>query len=711
MTAPWAAGITQRTRRHTWWQASRGGEDTAVDSDLPSHDEAPPTPTPPPPPPPTPERVDALSQPGSRSRLQAGIARATQAILAMQRDDGHWIFELEADATIPAEYVLLTHYLGEPNEALEKRIAVYLRRVRLAGGGWPLHHAGGFNMSASVKAYFALKAIGDPVDAPHMREAREAIRANGGAEKANVFTRILLALFGALPWRSVPVTPVEIMFLPRQFPISLSRISYWGRTVLVPLLVLHALKPLARNPRHAGIAELFVRPPDDVRLPRRADHQSQVWFGFFAVVDALLRHAEPLFPKALRRRAVDRAVAFVRERLNGDSGLGAIFPAMANTVMMLDALGYSRDHPDYVMAWQAIDRLLVVRDDEAYCQPCVSPVWDTVLVCHTLLEVGESEAVASAGRGLWWLKARQVLDVKGDWAIHRPLVRPGGWAFQYENPYYPDLDDTAAVVLAMDRYARLLRQQPGAACIAFDEAIARGHEWVIGLQSRNGGWGAFDADNTREYLNHVPFADHGALLDPPTADVTARCVGMLAQLGRDGDAAAMRRGLRFLRSQQHSDGSWYGRWGMNYIYGTWSVLSALRAAGVAAEAPEIRRSVDWLLSIQKPSGGWGEHESSYALGEDGYRPGGCTASQTAWAVLALMAAGEVRHSSVERGIAYLIQTQQPDGFWHEPEFTATGFPRVFYLRYHGYAKFFPLWALARYRRLTAPAPAKESFGL
>ena len=332
-----SADMSKPAPRHAWWRGDAGDEDTGIDSGLPPLED---------PSVPITEPVDAPPRPGSRPRLLDGIARATQAFLAMQRDDGHWVFELEADATIPAEYVLLTHYLGEPNAALEQRIAVYLRRVRLAGGGWPLHHGGVFNMSASVKAYFALKAIGDPVDAPHMQEAREAILANGGAEQANVFTRILLALFGALPWKSVPVTPVEIMFLPRHFPISLSRISYWGRTVLVPLLVLHALKPLARNPRGAGVAELFIGPPREVKPPGRAGHQSQVWFGFFAAVDALLRLAEPLFPKALRRRAVERAVAFVRERLNGDSGLGAIFPAMANTVMMLDALGYSRDHPD-----------------------------------------------------------------------------------------------------------------------------------------------------------------------------------------------------------------------------------------------------------------------------------------------------------------------------------------------------------------------------
>jgi squalene-hopene/tetraprenyl-beta-curcumene cyclase len=377
--------------------------------------------------------------------------------------------------------------------------------------------------------------------------------------------------------------------------------------------------------------------------------------------------------------------------------------------MMFDALGYSHQHPEFVTARKAIDKLLVVRGDEAYCQPCMSPVWDTALVCHTLLEVGTPAASGQARRALGWLRERQVLDVRGDWSVRRPNVRPGGWAFQYENPHYPDLDDTAAVVLAMDRLARLPASEGRE--VDFAEAIERGKEWILGLQSRSGGWGAFDADNTSEYLNHLPFADHGALLDPPTPDVTARCVGVLAQLGRSEDSDALQFALRYLRSEQRADGSWFGRWGINYIYGTWSVLCAFHCAGVSPAATEVRRAVAWLLSIQNGDGGWGEHEQSYALDGNGFRQAASTPSQTAWATLALLAAGEVGNDAVRRGIAYLVGSQQDDGFWQEPEFTATGFPRVFYLRYHGYPKFFPLWALARYRRLLASAPADDRFGL
>src|SRR5262245_46909487 len=384
--------------------------------------------------------------------LDHAIEAATRALLDCQRADGHWVFELEADATIPSEYVLLRHYRGEPVDAeLERKIAVYLRRIQGANGGWPLFHQGDFDISASVKAYFALKMIGDSTDAPHMRRAREAILARGGAVRCNVFTRVLLSLYGILSWRSVPEMPVEIMLLPRWFPFHLSKVSYWARTVLVPLLVLQALKPRARNPRGVTIDELFVQPPHTIGPAAKAPHQRWTWFALFRGIDVLLRPAVKLFPRRLRQRAIDRAVAFVSERLNGEDGLGAIFPAMANATMMFDVLG---DGANAAIARASIEKLLVVGPNEAYCQPCVSPVWDTALTCQALLEVGGCAAAAAAIRGLDWLVPRQVLDIAGDWAARRPDVPPGGWAFQYANPHYPDLDDTAVVVMAMDRARR-----------------------------------------------------------------------------------------------------------------------------------------------------------------------------------------------------------------------------------------------------------------
>jgi squalene-hopene/tetraprenyl-beta-curcumene cyclase len=637
--------------------------------------------------------------------LDRAIDAATAELLAQQRLDGHWVFELEADATISAEYIALQHFLGERDPALEARIARYLRRLQGPHGGWPLVHGGPVNNSASVKAYFALKLVGDSTDAEHMRRARDAILAAGGAGNVNVFTRILLALHGILSWGTVPVVPVELMLLPRWFPFHLARVSYWTRTVLVPLLVLQALKPRARNPQGVRIDELFPGSRPHARRSVRAPHQSRIRFALSAAMDAILHWAEPFIPERLRRRAIERAVAFVAERLNGEDGLGAIFPAMANAVMMFDALGYPRDHPQLAMARGAIDRLLVIGADEAYCQPCVSPVWDTALACMALLDVGDRRALSAAHRGLVWLAHRQVLDTAGDWKDQRPHVRPGGWAFQYANPHYPDLDDTAVVVMAMHRHAHLpgARDEP-----LLRNAIHRGREWVLGMQSANGGWGAFDADNVSEYLNDIPFADHGALLDPPTADVTARCAAMLAQLGDDADEPALAAALAFLRRSQEADGTWYGRWGMNYIYGTWSVLWALAEVGESVQSPEVRRAVDWLIGAQNPDGGWGETADTYDIGYTGDKCGPSTASQTAWALLGLMVVGATHYPSVARGIDYLQRTQGATGFWPEPQFTATGFPRVFFLRYHGYAKFFPVWALARYRALQRQRPGVHS---
>ena len=654
--------------------------------------------------------VDNSQSLPSLDALERHISRASKALLARQRGDGHWCFELEADATIPAEYILLKHFRGEePNLELERLIAVYLRRIQGAHGGWPIFHEGAFDMSASVKAYFGLKMIGDDPESLHMRRAREAILAHGGAARSNVFTRFLLALYGEIPWRGVPTMPVEIMLLPRWFPFHLDKISYWARTVLVPLLVLQALKPRPANPRGVKIAELFVAPPKTVRDWPTGAHQAWLGVRIFGGIDWLLKRTESLFPAGPRRRAIDSARAFVAERLNGEDGLGAIYPAMANAVLMFDALGYPADHPHLVVARQSIERLLVVREDEAYCQPCLSPVWDTALATHALMEAGDKASAVSAQAGLEWLAPRQVLEVKGDWAARRPGVRPGGWAFQYANPHYPDLDDTAVVAMAMDRADRGgLSATPD----AHSGAIARAREWIEGLQSRNGAWAAFDSDNTFHYLNHIPFADHGALLDPPTADVTARCISLLAQLGETRETnSVLGRGIDALLADQEDDGSWFGRWGMNYIYGTWSALCALAASGQDLQSAPVRRAVAWLARIQNPDGGWGESGDSYKLNYMGFEPSPSTASQTAWALLGLMAAGEADHAAVTRGAAYLAATQDEDGFWSEPFHTATGFPRVFYLRYHGYSKFFPLWALARYCNLKRGNSRAPAFGM
>ena len=646
-----------------------------------------------------PEEISA-----SRDLLDMAIEQSSAALFAEQKADGHWVYELEADATIPAEYVLLRHYLGEPVDAeMEAKIGVYLRRRQsTVHNGWPLYQDGGFDISATVKAYYALKVIGDSPDAPHMARARAAVLSAGGAEAANVFTRIQLALFGAGPWDAVPTIPPELMLAPRWFPVHISKISYWARTVVVPLLLLCVLKPRARNIKQVYVHELFSGNP--AKLSSQADHVHLGWKLFFNGLDRVLTRGDGLWPKGLRKRAIRLCEEWVVERLNGEDGLGAIYPAMANSVMMFDALGYAEDHPNRAIARKSVENLLVIKDDEIYCQPCVSPVWDTALAAHAMLEVGSEEAVARAHKALDWLRPLQVTELVGDWAEQRPEVRPGGWAFQYRNDHYPDLDDTAVVAMAMDRAAGLRGDSDA-------EAIFRAREWVEGLQSKDGGWGAFDADNDKLYLNNLPFADHGALLDPPTADVGARCVSMLAQLGEPLDSPRMKAALAWLEKEQEAEGSWFGRWGVNYIYGTWSVLCALGRAAVPHDHPMIAKAVKWLKEIQNTDGGWGESCDSYALDRKGHVPCRSTASQTAWALLGLMAVGETHSAEVERGIAWLMVNQEDDGMWGQELYTGGGFPRVFYLRYHGYPRYFPVWALARYRNLKAANSDKLAWGM
>ena len=657
--------------------------------------------------------MSPVSDAPARDAVEAAIARAAGTLGAEQRGDGHWVYELEADATIPAEYVLLRHWLGEPvDAALEAKIATYLRRRQSAEhDGWPLYHGGSFDISATIKAYYALKMVGDDIAAPHMARARAAILKAGGAEAGNVFTRIQLALFGAHngsdPWTAVPVIPPELILAPRWFPVHLTKISYWARTVVVPLLVLCALKPKAQNPRGVLVPELYSGVPRP--LASQSAHVHHGWKLFFGGLDRVLRAGDGLWPAPLRRHALDLCRAWVDERLNGVDGLGAIYPAMANSVMMYAALGVPADDPRRAIARESVERLLVLKDDgqgggEAYCQPCVSPVWDTALAAHAMLEVGTPESVAQANTALDWLRARQITEVKGDWAEQRAHVRPGGWAFQYGNDHYPDLDDTAVVVMAMDRAAGTRGQ-------ADAQAIVRGVEWTAGLQSHDGGFAAFDADNDKFYLNNLPFADHGALLDPPTADVTARVVSMLAQLGEGNDSPRMKAALAWLEKEQEAEGSWFGRWGVNYVYGTWSVLCALGRAGLGREAPMVARAVAWLEAIQNPDGGWGESCDSYALDRKGHDAFLSTASQTAWALLGLMAVGEARSDAVARGVAWLTAHQGEDGLWGQEVYTGGGFPRVFYLRYHGYPRYFPLWALARWRNLTAGNADRPAWGM
>ncbi|ARO86924.1 squalene--hopene cyclase [Nitrosospira lacus] len=628
----------------------------------------------------------------SSTALKDGLTAAREAMLSLQKEDGHWCFPLEADCTIPAEYVLMMHFMDDVDRDLEVRLARFIREKQdPVHGGWPLYYGGDFDQSCSVKAYYALKLVGDSPDAPHMIRARAAILEHGGAARANVFTRIMLAMYGQIPWRGVPFVPVEIILLPRWFPFHLSKIAYWSRTVTIPLSILCSLKAQAANPRDIHIHELFTVDPENERgyfsVRTRLNR-------LFLLIERIASPFEPFIPPFLRRIALKRAEHWIVERLNGECGLGAIFPAMVNASEALALLGYPYEHPYREQCRRALRGLLVDEGERVWCQPCTSPVWDTVLTSLALQE-GMGIDEKPIRKALDWLIPNQILDAPADWQEEHPGLSGGGWAFQYANPHYPDLDDTAAVGWALHQ----------ADPQAYRESIVRAADWLAGMQSSNGGFAAFDSDNTYYYLNEIPFADHGALLDPPTSDVTARCTGFLALHGDSRHKDAVERGLAYLFREQEPSGAWFGRWGSNYIYGTWSVLEAFRLARVDSGHLAVRRAVQWLKSVQRDDGGWGEGNDSYSEPQKAGYFETSTSFQTAWALLGLMAAGEGQSHEVSRGIAYLLHEQDSDGLWHEPWFTAPGFPRVFYLKYHGYTSYFPLWALARFQALTRKPPA------
>jgi squalene-hopene/tetraprenyl-beta-curcumene cyclase len=617
--------------------------------------------------------------------LGESIALARAGLESEQMADGHFIYELEADCTIPAEYIMMNHFMGEVDDMLERKIANHLRATQAEHGGWPLFHGGDFDLSCTIKCYYALKLVGDDPNDAHMIRARNAILSYGGAARANVFTRIALALFEQVPWRGVPFIPVEVMLLPSWFPFHISKVSYWSRTVMVPLFVLCTLKPKAKNPRGVDIRELFITPPE----------QELDWFRpttllakAFLVLDRAGRGLEHLIPPRMRQYALRKAERWFTRRLNDVNGLGGIFPAMVNSYEALALLGYPADHPYRVQARTAIRNLVVSDAHRAYVQPCASPTWDTGLAAHALQEANGGKTSTSVTRALDWLVHHQLDAEPGDWQENHPGLRGGGWAFQYGNSYYPDLDDTSMIGWIMHHVDRE----------RYAENIDRAADWVCGMQSRNGGFASFDSDNTHYYLNAIPFADHGALLDPPTADLTARCLAFLSLVNKPEYRKPMARALEYLKRDQEADGSWFGRWGTNYIYGTWSVLTALEIAGEDMQQLYIRRAVAWLESMQNNDGGWGESNDSYYPPRH-HRPHPSTPFQTAWALLGLLAAGEKDSQTVRRGVQFLIKTQQVDGLWSDAHYTAPGFPRVFYLKYHGYSRYFPLWALGRFWNL------------
>jgi len=624
------------------------------------------------------------------SRLDDVLRRGLKALGLRQDRAGFWAFDLEADVTISAEYLILQRFLERDIDAdLRERLCGYIRRTQLADGGWALYDGGVSDISATVKAYFALKLSGDSPDLPHMVRARQLILSLGGAVKVNVFTRIMLALYGQLPWRTVPAIPVQIMLLPRWFFFHIDKVSYWSRTVIVTLLIFCSRRTVCALRPEEGLPELFISPPEEIRnidgyVPGRLRK------NFFIFLDRLIKKAGSLISRLYRKKAERLALSFILERMRGEGGIGAIFPPMVNCLIALKVLGYSIDHPNMARGIKALDDLLLDRGDETFCQPCFSPVWDSCLALSAMEEAGGEKGGRSAKRAVKWLFERQIF-ARGDWSVNTPELEPGGWAFQFENDFYPDTDDTAMVVMSLLRAGALENKENL-------EPLAKAVNWIIGMQSKDGGWGAFDINNNHTYLNDIPFADHGALLDPSTSDVTGRCVEALSMLGYCRNFPPVAKAIKFLRAQQEECGAWFGRWGVNYIYGTWSVLVGLKQAGEDMNQPYIQKAAAWLRSTQNLDGGWGETCRSYndaslaGMGKS-------TPSQTAWAIMALMSVAGHDEGAVIRGVDYLMRTQRASGNWDEKFFTGTGFPRVFYLKYHGYRLYFPLWALGVYRSL------------
>ncbi|MBA5865805.1 MAG: squalene--hopene cyclase [Nitrospira sp. CR1.3] len=648
----------------------------------------------------------AAGQTGSQlDALDDAVRRSQAWFLSRQHpSEGYWVAELEADTTLTSEYLMLRRFLDRVDPERERKAIRYLRSAQLPDGGWPIYYGGPSEISASVKAYFALKLSGISAEESFMLRARDRILTMGGVVQANVFTKITLALFDQYDWQGIPSMPPEIMLLPKRFYFSIYAISYWSRAVLIPLLIVFANQPVCRLPKEQGIEELYLAPRAQIRYRQFPPfNKDQGWFtphNVFVVLDAVLKLYDRMPLSWLREKALHRAATWMLEHIKGSGGLGAIYPAMANSIVALRCLGYQVDDPLVRKALHEIEELEIFdtvtvgdqRVEAMHLQPCHSPIWDTSLLMNALIEGGMAPDHPSLQRACSYLMSHQTKTV-GDWKFSSPQAEPGGWYFQHENELYPDVDDSAVVLMALSKI-----RMPQTA--ALQDSIRRGAAWVVAMQGSDGGWGAYDKDNNRIVFNYIPFADHHALLDPSTSDLTGRCLEMLGALGYDQDHyhPAVAPALAFLKREQERDGSWYGRWGVNYIYGTWSVLAGLRAIGEDLSQPYIRRAVAWLESKQNQDGGWGESCRSY--GEEQWSgKGDSTPSQTAWAVMGLMSAGMTDSFSVARGIQYLLRHQLKDGSWEEVRHTGTGFPRVFYLRYHWYCQYFPLWALAMYRNL------------
>lgn len=621
-------------------------------------------------------------------RLSQAIRRSQGYLLSQQHAEGFWVGELEANTTLTSEYVLFRHLIGHVDTRREQKCVRYLFSQQQADGGWNLYYGGPSDLSTTIEAYFAARVAGVAPSEPALQRARHFILAHGGLTRARVFTKIFLALFGQYDWRGIPVIPPEIIFLPRSFYINVYEFSSWSRSVIIPLSIIFAKKPLCRLPRERHVEELFLEPPGPARYAIPVRQRGLNWQTFFVLLDALLKVSEKYTLQTLREAAMRRAEQWTLAHQDHTGDWGGIMPAMMNSVLALFCMGYRLDSPPVAKGLRAIERFGIETADTFRLQSCVSPVWDTVLTLTALADSGLPRTHPSIRRAVQWVVSKQVLR-EGDWKVKNRRGQPGGWSFEFNNDFYPDNDDTAAVLIALHK-AGLPDEEKG-------EVAQRGLQWLLSMQCDDGGWGAFDVDNNKAILNKIPFADLESMLDPSTCDVTGRALELLGLIGFPRTHRAVKRALRFVQENQEADGAWYGRWGVNYIYGTCHVLCGLRSIGEVMRLPYVRRAVRWLMAHQNPDGGWGETCQSYE--DPSLRGTGVsTASQTAWALMGLLAAGEVHSKAVERGIEFLLRTQTAAGTWYEPEFTGTGFPKYFFIKYHMYQHYFPLMALARYRQ-------------